>query len=211
MSPVLPPTVMTVLLIVANLLGATMALPQAVRLIRTGRCEGLSGPWAGLSLAMNLWWLSYGLAERVWGLVPVSAVGAAVYALIVVTWIRLRGWGELRAVSLGAAVGLFPLPFLLVGGWFLAGLAIGAGYGVQLAPAVLATFRTRDLRGVAAGMWLMAWVEAAIFLLYGITIVDGTLLIGGASGVALSTAVLARLAVTGHRPFRVARPAWALG
>lgn len=205
------PTLMMALLVVANVLGATMALPQAVRLLRTGRCEGVSGGWAGLSLAMNLWWVAYGLAERLWALVPVSSVSAAVYALIVVTWIRLRGRRSVRVVTLGWVVGLFPLPFLLAGGWFLAGLAIGVGYGVQLAPAVVATFRTRDLRGVAAGMWLMAWAEAAIWVVWGATKVDGALLVGGASGVALASAVLVRLAVTGHRPFRVARPAWAFG
>ncbi len=207
MSPVLLGT----LLVVANVLGATMALPQAIRLLRTGRCDGVSGGWAGLSLAMNLWWLSYGLASGLWSLVPVSAVAAALYVVIAVTWTRLRGRIALREVALGFAVGLFPVPFLVVGGWSLAGLAIGVGYGVQLAPAVVATYRTRTLHGVAAGTWLMAWTEAAIWLVYGVTLADGALLIGGASGVALSTAVLARLTVTGHRPFSVPRPAWAFG
>jgi len=205
------PMLLTALLIFANVLGATMALPQALRLVRTGRCDGVSGGWAGLSLAMNLWWLSYGLALGLWSLVPVSAVAAALYVVIAVTWIRLRGRAALRQVALGFAVGLFPVPFLMVGGWSVAGLAVGVGYGVQLAPAVVAVFRTHDLRGVAAGTWLMAWIEAAIWLVYGLTLADGALLIGGASGVVLSTAVLARLAVTGHRPFSVPRPAWALG
>jgi len=206
----MPTPMLTTLLILANVFGATMALPQAMRLLRTGRCDGVSGGWAGLSLAMNLWWLSYGLALGLWSLVPVSAIAAALYLVIVVTWIRLRGRVALREVALGFAVGLFPVPFLLGGGWSVAGLAIGVGYGVQLAPAVVATFRTHELHGVAAGTWLMAWVEAAIWLLYGLTLADGALVIGGASGAALSTAVLARLVVTGHRPFAIQRPAWAV-
>lgn len=207
----MPTPLLTTLLILANVLGATMALPQAVRLRRTGRCDGVSGGWAGLSLAMNLWWLAYGLALGLWSLVPVSAAAAALYLVIVVTWIRMLGPVAIGHIALGVAVGLFPVPFLIAGGWSVAGLAIGIGYGVQLAPAVVTTFRTRYLHGVAAGTWLMAWVEAAIWLVYGWTLGDGALLIGGASGIVLATAVLARLAVTGHRPFRVARPAWAFG
>jgi len=37
------PMLLTTLLILANVLGATMALPQALRLLRTGRCDGVSG------------------------------------------------------------------------------------------------------------------------------------------------------------------------
>lgn len=207
----MPAPLLTTLLILANVLGATMALPQAARLLRTGRCDGVSGGWAGVGLAMNIWWLAYGWALGLWSLVPVSAVAAALYAVIAVTWIRLLGRVAVRDVVLGFVAGLFPLPFLAIGGWSVAGPAIGVGYGVQLAPAVVATCRTRVLHGVAPGTWLMAWVEAAIWSAYGWTLRDGALLIGGASGVVLASIVLARLAVTGHRPFSVPRPAWALG
>ena len=36
------------------------------------------------------------------------------------------------------------------------------------------------------------------------------LLAGGASGTVMAAVILTRLAVTGHRPFRIVRPAWAV-
>ncbi len=60
------------LMIVATILGSGMALPQARRLARTRRADGVSTMWVGVSLALNAWWIGYGLAAPVWALLPVS-------------------------------------------------------------------------------------------------------------------------------------------
>lgn len=199
----------TTMLVVANVMGAGMAYPQAARIVRHRITSGVSGVWAGVSLSMNLWWLFYGLSEQLWGLVPVSVVAAVLYAVILVAYIRTVG----RAAVAGVLVGLFvlgmaPLPFLLAGGWTVAGLAIGLCYGMQLVPAVVAACRSRQLDGLAPSTWIMAWVEAAIWLVYGWFVADLALLAGGASGALMSAIILARLALTGHRPFRVSRLTW---
>jgi hypothetical protein len=108
-------------------------------------------------------------------------------------------------------LGMVPLPFLVVGGWRAAGLAIGLCYGMQLVPAVVAACRSGELGGLAPSTWIMAWIEAVIWLVYGAFVLDPALLAGGASGAVMSAIIIGRLAVTGHRPFRVTRPAWALG
>ena len=191
-----------VLVVVANVLGSAMAYPQAARLLRTGDPEGVSALWAGLSVSMNLWWLGYRVANGLWGLVPTSAVAAALYLVIVVAFVRSVGRGAVRGLVVGAlGFGLVPLPVLLVAGWSAAGITIGVCYGMQLAPAVVASWRTRVLSGIAPGTWLMAWLEGAIWGAYGLYVLDAALVVGGVSGVVMSTLVLIRLELTGHRPF----------
>jgi len=199
----------TTMLVVANVMGAGMAYPQASRIVRHRSTAGVSGVWAGVSLSMNLWWLAYGVSQRLWGLVPVSLVAAVLYVVIIVAYVRTLGRSALRDVLVGALVlGLVPLPFLVVGGWRVAGLAIGLCYGMQLVPAVVAACRSRDLDGLAPSTWVMAWIEAVIWLGYGWNVGDAALLAGGVSGTLMAAIILARLAVTGHRPFRVVRPSW---
>lgn len=196
----------TIMIVIANVMGAGMAYPQASRLIRTGNTQGVSGVWAGVSITMNIWWLAYGLANGLWGLVPVSIVAAVLYGAIIVAYIRSSGRRSIGGVMFGALVlGMGPAPFLALGGWTLAGLAIGLCYGMQLVPAVVATCRTRDLDGVAPSTWLMAWVESVIWLAYGVFVVDAALLAGGITGAAMSSVILGRLALTGYQPFRVRR------
>ena len=197
------------LVVIANVLGSAMAYPQAAKLVRTGNAEGVSPIWAGVSVSMNLWWLAYGLAEELWGLVPVSAVAAVLYAVVIVAYVRAAGRSSIGGVAVGLFVlGMAPLPFLLAGGWTVAGLAIGLCYGMQLVPAVVAACRSRELDGLAPSTWIMAWVEAVIWLVYGWFVADLALLAGGASGALMSAIILGRLAATGHRPFRVVRPSW---
>lgn len=188
------------LVVIANILGSAMAYPQAAKLLRTGNPEGVSAIWAGVSVSMNLWWLVYGLANSLWGLVPTSAIATVLYAIIVVAYVRSVGRAAFGGLAVGALVfGLAPLPVLLVAGWSAAGVTIGLCYGMQLFPAVVAAWRTSDLSGVAPGTWLMAWVEGAIWGAYGVFVVDGALLIGGVAGVLMATLMLVRLSVTGHR------------
>jgi uncharacterized protein with PQ loop repeat len=201
----------TTMLVVANVMGAGMAYPQAARLLRQRSTAGVSGVWAGVSLSMNIWWLAYGLAEGLWGLVPVSAVAAALYGVIIVAYVRAAGRSTVPGVAAGLLVlGAVPLPVLLVGGWRVAGLAIGLCYGMQLVPAVVAACRSRELDGLAPSTWIMAWIEAVIWLVYGTLVLDPALLAGGASGTVMAAIILARLAITGHRPFRIVRPGWAV-
>ena len=197
----------TIMIVVANVMGAGMAYPQASKLIRTGNTRGVSGIWAGVSVTMNVWWLAYGVANGLWGLVPVSAIAAVLYVAIIVAYLRSVGRSGIVGVALGAAVlGMVPAPFLVFGGWTTAGLAIGLCYGMQLVPAVVAACRTRELHGVAPSTWIMAWVEAVIWLVYGLFVVDAALLAGGLSGAVMASIILGRLAATGHRPFRIRRP-----
>jgi uncharacterized protein with PQ loop repeat len=195
--------VMTTVVLAANVLGAGMAYPQARKLVRTRRADGVSTVWVGISMAMNAWWVVYGLVAEVWALIPVSGVSFLLYATIAYFMLRTVGGSALRGIVLGLfGLGVLPVVFLLAGGWELAGTVIGLGYGIQLAPAVIGAYRSVDLGGVAAGTWVIALVEAVLWLLYGSYMADPALLAGGVSGTAMSVLILGRLAWTGHQPFR---------
>lgn len=199
--------VLNFLVVTATVLGSAMAYPQARRINRTRRVDGVSAMWIGVSIALNSWWLVYGFAADVFALVPVSAAALTLYAVMAFGFFRTVGRGAAGEFMLGAlGLGMIPLPFLLIGGWPLAGVAVGLCYGVQLLPAVVAACRTSSLAGVSAATWLIAWLEAAIWLIYGAGVGDVALILAGGSGAFMASIILARLVVTGHRPFVVLDP-----
>jgi uncharacterized protein with PQ loop repeat len=199
--------IINLLVVVATVLGSWMAFPQARRLARTRRVEGVSAVWIGVSLAINGWWLTYGVVAGVWAVVPVSIVSLLLYGTMAVVYLATVGRSAIAPMALGAFVlGMVPLPFLIAGGWTLAAIAVGLSYGIQLLPAVVAACRTSDLIGVSAATWLIAWVEAALWLVYGVVVGDVALTLAGIVGVAMASIILARLAATGHEPFLAVDP-----
>ncbi len=198
---------LNLLVVVATVLGSWMAFPQARRIAKTRRVDGVSATWIGVSLAINGWWLTYGLAAGVWALVPVSLVSLVLYAVMARFYFASVGRRGVSGFLIGfLGLGMIPLPFLVVGGWELAGVAVGLSYGVQLLPAVVASLRTTALAGVASATWIIAFVEAALWLAYGLGVGDVALTLAGIVGVAMASVILARLALTGHRPFVVLHP-----
>lgn len=102
MSYTVDQLLLTSLLAAANALGVGMIVPQAVRLNRLRVIDGLSGSWVGVGLAMNLWWLSYAVQGRLWGLVPVSVGGAALYGVIACQYAAMGGRAAGRSLAVGA-------------------------------------------------------------------------------------------------------------
>lgn len=198
---------LNLLVVVATVLGSWMAFPQARRIARTRRVDGVSATWIGVSLAINAWWLSYGLVAGVWALVPVSIISLALYGVMAWFFVLSVGRAAIPGLALGVfGLGMVPLPFLLIGGWELAGVAVGLSYGIQLLPAVVASLRTSALSGVSSTTWIIASVEAALWLAYGLGVGDVALTLAGLVGVVMASVILMRLAVTGHRPFVVLDP-----
>ncbi len=198
---------LNLLVVVATVLGSWMAFPQARRIARTRRVDGVSATWIGVSLAINGWWLTYGLIAGVWALVPVSIISLLLYGVMAWFYVASVGRPALPGLALGVfGLGMIPLPFLLIGGWELAGVAVGLSYGVQLLPAVVASLRTSELSGVSSTTWIIALVEATLWLVYGVGVSDIALTLAGLVGVVMASVILARLAVTGHRPFVVLDP-----
>ncbi|MGB0113610.1 MAG: hypothetical protein WBP59_10350 [Ilumatobacteraceae bacterium] len=199
--------VLNFLVLLATVLGSWMAFPQARRIARTREVDGVSATWIGVSLGINAWWLVYGVTQGVWALVPVSVASLVLYGVMAVGYLSAVRLRALPGFAFGVfGLGMIPLPFLLLGGWAAAGIAIGLCYGVQLLPAVVAACRTNVLTGVSAATWLIAWLEAVIWVAYGLGVDDAALMLAGGVGAAMASIILVRLVMTGHRPFAVLVP-----
>lgn len=195
---------LTVVVIVANVVGATMAIPQARKVLRSRRVDGVSAVWAAISAAVNAAWIPYGLATGDVGIIPVSVVSVMAYLTIAVGICRFgdRAVGRVvvRMVASAGGILVVPAAVLVVQGWAAAGVALGLLYGVQLSPAVVAVYRTADVSGVSTATWVIAFTEAALWGVYGFGRADAGLLSLAASGMFMASLVLARLVV--RRPRR---------
>ncbi|NNE13240.1 MAG: hypothetical protein HKN41_13450 [Ilumatobacter sp.] len=198
---------LAVVLVAANVLGAAMAVPQAVKLYRTRCSEGISLSWAVISATVNAGWGWYGIGVGDLGIVPVSVVSVLAYLLITLLIVR-HGRPAILAPTL-AVVGATAVVALAgwLGGWAAAGIALGGLYAVQLSPAVVSVYRAVDVRGVSVSTWLIALVEAVLWGGYGLARVDIGLLALAVSGVSMSALVLARLVVRRPRRTRHLVPA----
>ena len=180
--------------VAANVLGAAMSLPQAIRLLRTRVVHGVSGEWALLSLVSNAWWVAYGVGRGQWAIVPVAAASVIGYLFVALALVRFGGWrGGRLTLVVAATVAVAPAVTAALSGWVAVGIVLGVLYAVQLTPAVVMVCRRADLSGVAAGTWVFAWTEAALWGTYGIRRGDSGVLTLAASGIVMSSVVLARL------------------
>lgn len=182
------------MLIVANVFGVAMIVPQAVRLHRTRVADGVSPTWVGVSLATNLWWLGYGLAAQLWGIVPVSVGSLAVYGIVAFQVLRLAGPAARGPLSVGlAGSSLVFLAVLLAVGWSGVGLTLGLAYGLQFGPAALGAIRSVDPAGISPATWIMALIEALVWIVYGLAIVDPALVVGGVGGSLMASVILGQV------------------
>ncbi|MFV0524745.1 MAG: hypothetical protein ACK5RL_09625 [Acidimicrobiales bacterium] len=189
----LPAVLLAIALVVANIMGAAMIAPQVLRVRRQATVEGLSLGWVGVGIAMNLWWTVYAASTGRWAILPVSAVSGVLYLVLAGQAHRLVGERLWRPLLAGAAAfGAVPVVPLAVGGWGPAGLAIGLCYGVQFAPATVRSLLSRDLAGVSGATWAMAALEAAIWAVYGATVTDPALLVGGTMGMIMAMIIVIR-------------------
>ena len=195
---------LTLVVVAANVVGATMAIPQARKVLRSRRVDGVSPVWAAVSAAVNAAWVPYGLAIGDVGIIPVSVVSVMAYLTIAVGICRFGDAPVSQVVvrMFASAVGILVVPaaVLALQGWAAAGVALGLFYGVQLAPAVVAVYRTADVSGVSVATWVIAFTEAALWGVYGLGRADAGLLSLAASGMFMASLVLARLVV--RRPRR---------
>lgn len=185
---------MTSCVVAANVLGASMTMPQVRQIYATRLVSGVSAMWVGAGVAGNAWWLAYGIGTSDPGILPVSLLSVIAYSAIA---IGLGRFGDtaptVRGLSVGLLTAAVPLPFALLWGWAGAGLVLGLLYGVQLAPAVIEVYRRVDLSGVSAATWAMASVEAALWGIYAWPQRNVGVLALGFVGVTLSMLVLLRL------------------
>lgn len=189
------PLFVSMMVVVANITGAGMIVPQVMRLHRVRGVDGVSAVWIGIGIALNLFWLAYGLDRGLQALIPVSGVSIVLYGVMAFLYLRIAGARAVTHLAVGfVGASSLPAAALAVGGWELGGIALGLAYTVQFSPAVWSAVTAPSLNGVAAGTWRLAWVEAAAWLTYGLVRADPAITLGGAGSGAMASMILVALA-----------------
>ncbi len=200
-------SVLGLFLVIANVCGAGMIVPQVVRLRRSDDMAGVSVGWTGVGLGLNGWWAIYGVARELWGLLPVSVVALLLYGVMAAQMITI---GRRRAVTVGPRLGAglivttaLPALALWSGDWSSLGLTLGLAYAVQFLPALIAAVVATTRSGISSGTWAMALIEASVWLVYGLQLDDLALVVGGAGGAITAGAILMLLYRGGGRAERL--------
>jgi uncharacterized protein with PQ loop repeat len=189
---------LSLLPLVAAILAVPQFLPQLARLRRTGETAGVSWSWAALTSVNNAAWAAYfAMSGFLTALVP--AISATVLAGALAVLLARRGDGVPRRP---AALALAWTALLIAAAALFgrAGLGTGliAAFLVQVTPSVWTAYRSDRTSGVAVGTWLLICGELLCWGVFGVYRSDPRLIALGATGVAASLLVLARVA--GPRP-----------
>ena len=183
--------VLSGVVVIANVAGAGMILPQVLRLRRSSSVDGISPTWVGVGIALNSWWVLYAIGSGVLAIAPVAFGGATFYTVIAVEYARITGRRLEPALATGLVVATSgPLLAWAVGGWSTVGIVLGLSYGIQFAPAVATAVRASSVAAVSTGTWGLAWIEAVGWLVYGLAIMDAALILGGTGGGIMSATIL---------------------
>jgi uncharacterized protein with PQ loop repeat len=180
--------------LVAAILAMPQFLPQLARLRRTGETAGVSWSWAALTSINNAAWAGYFALSGFWtALVP--AISATVLAGALAVMLARHGAGFPRrpaALALAWAAVLVTAAGLL--GRAGLGTALTAAFLLQVTPSVWTAYRADRTTGIAAGTWLLIFGELLCWGIFGVYESDPRLIVLGATGVAASLLVLARVA-----------------
>jgi uncharacterized protein with PQ loop repeat len=187
-------TAFSLLPLTAAILAVPQFLPQLTRLARTGETAGVSWSWAALTSINNAAWAGYFALSGFWtALVP--AVSATVLAgtLAVMLARRGAGWPRRPAALALAWTALLITAASLFGRAGL-GTALTVAFLLQVTPSVWTAYRADHTTGISTGTWLLIFGELLCWGVFGIYKSDPRLIVLGATGVAASLLVLARVA-----------------
>ena len=187
--------VTSVLGLVSVVIAVWFALPQLLRLRRTGSAAGVSLESLVNSCISLVGWTAYGVAHANGWVVVASVVGIpAVVATLVLavrqghrlTWRLPLIWATL--LTLVAVVDRML-------GTALIDLALGCSILWFVIPAALTAWRATDVSGLAPQTWFLLAAEGVIFGAYGWLAGVGADRVYGVAALLGSAAVLARIAV----------------
>ena len=188
----------TVVGLVATAVTIVHVVPQIVRLLRTGRVEGVSAAWAFVALTLNIGWMAYVIAEEFWITIPSILVafvsfGSALYLMY-------RNGADVRPGALmSAAVAVASVAIQLAAGWTVLGTVLALSNGLYLGPSVVTAWRSHTPVGVSPLTWALAVLEGLLWGFYGVVVAAGPIIVFGATEAGLSALVLLRLWVARDR------------
>ena len=186
-------TVYALLPLVAAFLAVPQFLPQLARVRRAGTTAGVSWSWAALTSVNNAAWLGYFALSGFWtALVP--AISAALLSGLLAVVLARRGGGiPKRPLVLVSVWTVVLITAVAVSGRTGLGSALAVAFALQVTPSVWMVYRSEDTAGVSRGTWLLIFGELLCWGVFGIHEADPRLIVLGATGVAASLLVLARV------------------
>ena len=173
-------------------------VPQILRLLRTGRTEGLSPAWAAVAIVLNFGWLAYVVVEEYWVAIP-SIVIAIVSFGLALHLMHRHGADVRGGVLMSAATALGCAVILAASDWTVLGTVLGLSNGLYLGPSVIAAWRSHTPVGVSPVTWILAEFEGLLWGFYGVLVGSGPIIVFGTTEAALAALVLLRLRVARHR------------
>jgi uncharacterized protein with PQ loop repeat len=187
-----------VFVIVATLLAWTTLVPQIRSIIRTGDIEGVSVTWPFIGLVSNTAWTLYLASQGLWAATP-STAGMAVFYVVVIKVLADRHALLRRAFIRGV---LWASTLAVVGvlfGWGAFGLVLGWSYAVQMAPPLVAAYRSASPTGVSIGSWTLITIESLLWGVYGWLLDDLPIQVFALTGIVAGTSILVRAWTTRRR------------
>jgi uncharacterized protein with PQ loop repeat len=170
--------------------GLVRAMPQLLRLARTGDVHGVSIDTAATSSAISFGWATYGVMTDQWPVAVATACSGFVFADVTFLAIGLgRRPRELRTAPVWLVV--------LVGSVVVAG---SEGLGVLLPlsvlvgnlPQVITAYRESDLSGLSAPTWALSFADGAVWEAYALVSGDPSIALFGLLQMATSGLIVAR-------------------
>jgi uncharacterized protein with PQ loop repeat len=185
-------TMFALLPLMAAFLAVPQFLPQLARVRRAGPTAGVSWSWAALTSVNNAAWLGYFALSGFWtALVP--AISATLLSGLLAVVLARRGGVPKRPLALVSAWAVLLLTAAAVSGRTGLGSALAVAFALQVTPSVWTVYRSSDTAGVSPGTWLLILGELLCWGVFGIHEADPRLIVLGATGVAASLLVLARV------------------
>lgn len=187
------------------------AVPQLVRLRRTGSAAGLSLESLANSTISLVAWTLYGVAHHSVWVVAGSLVGLpAIVATLVIAargGLRMRPWLPLVwAAVLAVTTGVD-----LLAGTTALDVVLGCSILWFVAPAAVTAWRSADVSGIAWQTWALLGLEGLVFGVFGLVADVGADRVYGVAALAGTALVLSRLVLGSRVPAVEPAPVPAVG
>ena len=184
-----------VFVIVATALAWTTLIPQIRHLLKTGDIAGVSVTWPFIGLVSNAAWTLYLISQSLWAAAP-STAGMAVFYVIVIRVLHTMHAPLRRATIRGSLWALTLTVIGLLFGWGAFGLVLGWSYAVQMAPPMVAAYRSSSPTGVSIGSWTLITIESLLWGVYGWLLDDLPIQVFALTGSVAGASILARAVTT---------------
>ena len=168
-------------------------LPQIRKLRATGDSAGVSPSWAVLTSVNNAAWIAYFTLARYWTALIPSFSATLLAGTLAVMLLRRRRPGRRSAAALIAAWTITLAAAGASGGRAGLGALLTAAFLLQVTPSLWTAYRTARPTGISSGTWLLILGELTCWMIFGLHASDPRLITLGASGIIVSTLLLARI------------------